>query len=126
MRRHLWIVALAASLATPACGTSEKSFPKDFSTEVCKKLDECSKGQFDSEWDNVGECVDDYVDYLEDDYEDCDFDQDQGAECLQSMRQSDCDDFVEGDWYRDCSGIYECSRGGRNNNNNNNNNNQPG
>ncbi len=98
-------------LATPI---DQDNFYETFTREGCKKLKQCSRGYFDSEYSDVNDCVDsimnDADDYgLLDTLDSCDFDDGNAADCLDTFVSSDCEDWYQGDAYDDCdfADIYD-------------------
>jgi hypothetical protein len=56
------VVAAGSILVTTAgCGSQYKRAAKKW----CKTVQECREDEFDYYWDTVGQCADDYVEYLE-------------------------------------------------------------
>lgn len=79
----------------------QDSYFDELAETTCKVNKDCFKAYYESEWDDLEECVDDHVDLLDDAkdyYEDCDFDEDQAKACLDAMRGAECGEFLdEGD-----------------------------
>jgi len=113
MTRIGWLVgAVTCSLALGACGVNEENYGPKLAKAYCKYSYECGRAYHLSEWDDVAECTDDYIDDNEDYYEDliddCDFDADKANDCLKSLREAtgSCDpDDIEFD---DCSEVWDC------------------
>ena len=71
------------------CFTDEGSYPLQMAQVTCEFYYNCAKAGFLSEWDDLGECLEDAEEEIEDqeDYlDDCDFDAENGAECLAAMQ----------------------------------------
>jgi hypothetical protein len=87
---------------------------------ACEDEEDEAEDIIDEEnWDDAGECKDDFADDIDDndeyfeclaDSEVCEFDAEKASDCLAAIRSSDCDDFLDGDWVEDCEwdDIYDC------------------
>lgn len=60
--RRLIPLAAVASLVTVGCGSAS---PQKIAKERCQLYEECSKADFDDEFDSMSECVDYYEGYIE-------------------------------------------------------------
>src|SRR5690606_41493916 len=64
--RRLIPLAAVASLVTVGCGSAS---PQKIAKERCQLYEECSKADFDDEFDSMSECVDYYEGYIEEYHE---------------------------------------------------------
>ena len=90
----------------------EDSLPAQYAGPICKNLQRCERGYFESEYSDMADCRDEVADNLEDlvdyaDDQDCDFDEDEAKECLQSINSVSCEDWYEGDASDDCEDVFE-------------------
>ena len=94
-------------LAACLWNNDEDTFPEAFAAVQCRRYNECFRGFYEDEYDGeMDECVDEVTDDLED-LEDCDFDEDKAADCLEELNSEDCGDWYDGD-HDDCWEIYDC------------------
>ncbi|MBM4367055.1 MAG: hypothetical protein FJ102_12650 [Deltaproteobacteria bacterium] len=99
-------------LALFACfwNGDDDTYPESFATVYCSRLNECYRGAYEEEYDGeMDECIDEVTDDVED-WDDCDFDEDKAADCLEDLRSESCGDFYDGD-HDDCWEVYDCGRG---------------
>jgi hypothetical protein len=87
------LLAVALGLATlVACGVNEENYLDRSADTWCSFQEKCYRAFFNDNWDDMGECVDDYIDDSEDLYEDlvddCDFDPEKADKCLDSYREA--------------------------------------
>ncbi len=94
------------------CGVSEDNFIDKAARATCGYTERCYRGTFVDNWDDMADCIDDYIDDNEDFYDDlndeCDFEPDEADKCLDSYREATrtCDDDdIE---YDDCLDIWDC------------------
>lgn len=84
MRTLLPLLLVLAS----SCGISEDKWPDKSAKAQCKFAERCSTAQFYYNYDDVGACVDDTLEFWEE-YEDfyltCDFDADKAKACLKAL-----------------------------------------
>ncbi len=85
---------------------SAESFDDQFAGAECALVYECDKAAFESNYDDVGECQEDFVDYTEEYYdcylENCEFDAGEASDCLNAINTSDCEAYADGDYLSDC------------------------
>lgn len=101
-----------ALLTLPGCAlfAGEDTFTTDFAQVSCERMQDCYKANFEAEYDDVAECVDEAEALAEDNedlYDDCDFDDDKAASCLAEMRANSCGDLLE-DGVEDCAEVWDC------------------
>ncbi|MDP2305002.1 MAG: hypothetical protein Q8P18_03135 [Pseudomonadota bacterium] len=105
-----------------ACVT-ETNFSGHVVGLVCARSEECHKADFESNYDDQGECVEDngelYEDVVDCYNEHCEFDGKAANEYIADARAADCDNVDEalgdvGDVYDDCDEIdlFGCLLGG--------------
>jgi hypothetical protein len=103
-----WIAFLVTACVT------EGNYVTPISERYCKRLDECAKGDFDSAYSGLADCVDD-VRTPWDEFRDCarearcNFDPDQARRCEEEIALTSCENFVQADWLNACDQIYQCS-----------------
>lgn len=99
--RIFGIGLLVSSLV--ACAIPEEDFPEIFGKEACKRLEECDKGWYESNYeDDRAECIDDQADladFLLDagDLLGNEYDPAKGRDCVRNLRQASCGDIQDGD-----------------------------
>ncbi len=87
----------------------EDTFPDQYASLTCNRMMECNRGYFEAEYDaDMEDCMDEYVDAIEDLDSDCDFDDDEARDCLEKVQSSTCGDLWEDD-PKDCGQVYTCS-----------------
>jgi hypothetical protein len=104
--------SLLLFLLLAACGTTKKNFGENLTQVNCERLEECAKGDFDTLYTSVDDCVarsDDtsgcYSDH-------CDFDRDNANQCLDRVAAADCAEIVDGSAYTDCGQVWTGCDGG--------------
>ena len=86
----------------------EDTFPDQYASLQCNRVQECSRGYFEAEYDSdMEECTDDYLDDIDKLDANCDFDDDEARDCLEKLQASSCGDIVE-DYPKDCLKVYTC------------------
>lgn len=98
---------LLVSLLGCLFGYDEDSFIEAYAQVQCARLSECFRGYYEDEYDGeMDECIDDGEDAF-DAVDNCDFDEDKAADCLEELRSDSC-----GDWYADdhddCWEVFDC------------------
>jgi hypothetical protein len=88
---------------------TEDTFPALYAEAICDAYDSCLKSYFVDQYSDVEDCVEEYTDDADDVYDGCDFDADEAARCLESLR-----DFEKSCLYRDldsddCYEVWDCS-----------------
>jgi hypothetical protein len=107
------VLVLAAGMLLPACGVNRDNYVEKFVKVRCE-LYECYE-DFEEYWNDVDECVDEALGYLEDYldeyYADCEFSRRNATKCINSYKKISCEDFESGDYEYDgeaCEDIWEC------------------
>ena len=117
MNRMSLLPALAASLTGCSLfgpgNITEDNWAESFAKTYCKQLQECEKGYFESEYSDLEDCEDEVKDDAEDaaeaaDDADCNFEEDEAQECIDSLHTSSCEDFYDLEYLDDCDAIYDC------------------
>lgn len=95
-----------------ACMTQESVLPRT-SAVVCNRFAECDQGTFESLYDSVAECRDDYESALEGYVaclnDACTFVPAAAAGCLADYRRASCEEVTAGDPLDDCASAWvEC------------------
>lgn len=91
----------------------EDNWSEKSATAMCKSMEKCYRAAFEAEYDDVADCVDnqmDLADEYSDYYDDCDFDDGNAQDCLDSINEADCGDFYDDpeDVYEACLEVWDC------------------
>lgn len=94
-------------------GGSSDAWYGDFVDTYCSRVVECyDEATLEAMgYEDEGDCKDameEAAEDAEDTGEECSFDADAGAQCLDSMAEGDCDDFVAAGWAEDCAADDLC------------------
>lgn len=95
---------------------SESNVVEKVGAAGCRLEQECHPADFESNYEDVGDCVIDYADAA-DDWQACAiesgcvFDVEQADGCLEAMHQADCAAYENGDYSSACDEIYACTNG---------------
>lgn len=108
----LLVLLLAQGCYTP------QGYSHQIANGYCVRLQECDKGDFEDEFHDMEDCIDETLEVLEPVAEcsmdeKCEFDGEEAAECDEAIRTSDCDDFSDRDYWGDCDDIWDCDAGDR-------------
>ncbi|RME22404.1 MAG: hypothetical protein D6798_15870 [Deltaproteobacteria bacterium] len=112
MRDHLilagMVVAVFSGCSLLGTPIDQDTFYETFSKEACKQLKKCNRGAFESWYRDVNDCIDDLMNNADDagwldDWDNCSFDDDQAADCLDTLATSECDEVYEYDAFDDCA-----------------------
>lgn len=100
-------------LALLACVT-EENYPSRSIAVACQRAEECDKGNFEATYDDQADCRDEFASYADDLQacysENCSFDAQAAAACLQASRTATCEEYTSGDFSDDCNEVYtECA-----------------
>ncbi|MFH1464735.1 MAG: hypothetical protein ABIO70_10145 [Pseudomonadota bacterium] len=105
--RHLLLPLLLVG-----CGVNEDNFAARFARLYCSQAEECYEDEFDEEYDDFGECLDDATAIMEDtqDYFEalCEIDYDLATECYSDAKAMDCDEIEEGQQPDACNRYVDC------------------
>lgn len=118
MRDSILIGTLAA-VVLAGCSllsgpVTEDNYFEQAAIQSCKLYKDCYAAYFYSEYDDIDDCVDgtldageDYQDFVEDE---CDFDEDNAADCLAEYKGMSCEDVYDDyeDIYDACSEVWDC------------------
>jgi hypothetical protein len=104
-----WLLPLTA-LAAVGCHFDAEVFRDEFAAETCTTLSSCQEVYFEATWPNEAACYDQQLALLEGDPRaaSCELDLGVAKECLAALKHTNCDQFVEGDWYTECVDLYPC------------------
>ena len=110
------LLALLLPIALLACGksTNEDRYPEQVIKAQCKFAKECLPYAFYRDYSDVKDCVDnglDYMDEMDVDYGDCDFDKDAAKDCLRAYDASCKDAADDDDFFKDCEDVWDCGGG---------------
>ncbi|MSQ01066.1 MAG: hypothetical protein EXR71_04110 [Myxococcales bacterium] len=85
----------------------EDTFPKQYASITCARLQECWLAAFEDEYDDdMEECTDDQEDLIDAiDGGGDDFDEDEARDCLEKMQSETCGDLYS-EFPRDCLRVY--------------------
>ena len=117
MNRTSLLPALAATLSGCSLfgpgNITEDNWAESFAKTYCKQLQECERGYFESEYSDLEDCQDEVKDDAEDaaesaDDADCNFEEDEAQDCVDSMHASSCEDFYDLEYLDDCDKVYDC------------------
>ncbi len=93
--------------------TEDNYFEKSVA-ESCKLMKDCNEAYFWSEYDDINDCIDTILDDNEDAYDyladECDFDEDNAADCLAEYQGMKCENLYDDyeDIYDACSEVWDC------------------
>lgn len=110
------ISLVAVLLATGCFGVgdvNEDNWTEKYASVYCKQTQTCARGFYESEYSDREDCLDDVQDELDDQADvfddlNCDFDEAEAQECLESFNSADCESIYEGDFVDDCEDIFDC------------------
>ncbi len=85
----------------------EDTFPKQYASIACARLQECLLAYFEEEYDtDMEECTDDQEDLIDAIDGGSDFDEDEARDCLEKMQSESCGDLYS-DPPSDCARVYD-------------------
>ncbi|MFZ5481789.1 MAG: hypothetical protein ACOZNI_33820 [Myxococcota bacterium] len=90
---------------------TEEGYPTSYAQVACSRTRECLKGPFEAEYSDMEDCVDEVSEDVEDLIDECDYDEDKGAECLAELQAASCEDFYD-DFPEECLEAYDDCFGG--------------
>ena len=106
---------VALTLLLVGCVTESNVVDKLGATG-CRREQECHRADFESNYEDLGDCVTEYADAT-DDWQACAiesgcvFDAEQADGCLEAMRQEDCVAYDNNEHSSACDEIYACTNG---------------
>lgn len=108
------LIVLVPMIAS--CFGSTDSFWKEAASLSCQKLQDCNKAQFESAYSSMGDCVDTVTENGIDVTSTCEYDAEQGRECIKVTRKyKDICDLNAAEWgevSRACEDThYSCGAG---------------
>lgn len=115
--RHVLLFALVPTFASGCYGSSE-SFANKSSKIFCQTLEECNKSQFETQYSSMADCVDTNTENTIDGASTCEYDADQGRECISVTKQTiegNCEPNLSEleEFARACDDVYySCGNGG--------------
>ena len=98
--------SLVAAMMLAGCGITAGNITEDNYVEksaelFCKQTERCNLGYFESEWDDIDDCIDDVIDDSEDAIEEamdnCDFNEEAAQDCADSYAAASCEEVYDGD-----------------------------
>lgn len=105
---------IAGLMALSGCGIfgmSEQKFVDQIVDAQCDFYEECLGMYFQEYFENTGECVEMFSDYIDlDYYEDCDYDKSAAKECLKAYQEiaKSCDYEEMYESYEACGDVWDC------------------
>ena len=86
------LVVLVPVMASGCYGSSE-SYNQEVASIACNSLQECNKAQFESAYSSMSDCVDTQSEDAIDVTSTCEYDADQGRECIKAIKKykNQCD-----------------------------------
>lgn len=97
------LLLLAAACAPP----SEDEFPEAYARVICDRTQECWKAAMEENYNgDVGECVEENTDTIEAFGDDCDYDEDDAADCLEAWREESCEELFFEEQPEACREVY--------------------
>lgn len=108
-------ILVAFTLLVAGCVTEGNVVEKSGAAR-CRRDRECNQADFESNYDDLEDCVVQYVDAL-DDWQACAiasgcvFDAEEADGCLEAVHQETCEEFNAGDDGSACDEIYSCTNG---------------
>lgn len=104
-----WIVAVVALAG--CLPPAEADFPAAWAAVQCDRQRECDKGDYESRYEDMGDCREQNEDAADDimdawDLFGGDYDRDEAGECLSAMRTASCEEVNGGDFGGNCDNIY--------------------
>ncbi len=106
---------LALLLVVIAAGCiSEGNYTKSLSKESCQRSRECFRAEFDDEYSDLNDCVEESTETLDDldscyASAGCDFDVAKAKACRKAIGAATCEDFIDGVDDDSCDEIYDCT-----------------
>lgn len=117
--RDTFLLGTIAAVVFAGCSliggaVNEDNYFETMAAENCKLYKDCYAAFFYSQYDDIDDCIDSYLDdnedgieYLEDE---CDFDDDNAADCMAEYRGMNCENVYDDyeDIYDACSEVWDC------------------
>lgn len=99
-------------LLLTACGITEENLSTKYARAVCHQEKRCQQGDFERQWSDMGDCIDEVDGFFEDvqDYFallECELDEKSARRYLHDLRGASCEEYVSGD-YGDDAEIFDC------------------
>jgi len=106
---HKLAAVFGGLVVLTACGNSPEGFVNSYAKLSCQSYEKCTRASFVEAYDDQGECREEIEEFIEDLdlVDDCDFNEDEAKDCLDSLRdyKSSCDpDDYE---YDDCAEVFD-------------------
>lgn len=101
MRRFL--LSATAVIFLAGCGPiPEADFPEEFGSTYCKRIKECDKGAYESDYTDKEDCIDDWADFADTmldlgDLLGGDYNEEMGRECVTAIKDATCGEIDDGD-----------------------------
>jgi len=103
-------VTALALVSLASCGLTEETWPDEYAAAWCKRSRSCDRSAFDEAWAGTADCrqtlaewTEDGILGLEEDFPGCDFDLEEGRDCLVAVRDATCEAFLAGDFGDECN-----------------------
>jgi hypothetical protein len=104
-------LGLVGLFVLQGCYGTADSFIRRISKLSCVNLRECDGDAFEEAFDGeMDECRDESEDVLHEISDGCEYDADQGRECIHTAykHRKDCDPEADQDISNDCAGVFDC------------------
>lgn len=96
-----WLTGLLAAALIPtlvACAVPEEDFPEEYGKTVCKRLEECDRGDYEESFSSDEECQNDLADVADTALDLADllgeqYNEDLGRDFINELRTSSCEEF---------------------------------
>jgi hypothetical protein len=95
--------------------------PDDYATKraeaMCQRIERCQQGEFERDYSNRDECVEDNAAVIQDEIEfldllDCTYLPDHAGLCVSRIRQLSCEEWFEEEAFKACDLVFDCPLGG--------------
>lgn len=91
---------------------SEDDFKEAWVEGLCRAEEECTPNDFYDYWEDVEQCLDEYEDYVDEEWDsgDCDFDSNAANDCIDALNayENSCDDNDYDDVEDNCDDVFDC------------------
>lgn len=103
------LARLVPLFALAGCLTPESYVNKQMQI-YCDRLYECDKAAFEASYSDMGDCIDDNVDFFEEAaacaVEECTWDGEAASACLHDQATTTCEDWASGDFTNECEQVF--------------------
>ena len=111
---RLSAATIGLGFALVGCGALEHNeYVQELAEGTCSKIKSCALGQFESEYRDYDDCVDEVADNI-DEFDDnlpraCDFDGEEARRCVSRVRSMGCEEYAEGATSMACDLVWTCN-----------------